>query len=266
MVTLNEAQAVNPEAIPTFETRTLYQVPIELIRENPGQPRKTFDAEGQTELVASVAKYGILEPVLLLCGPNGTAVIAAGERRVAAAREVGLTTVPGIFIDGNAAEIALIENLLRQDLTWVEEAEALERLMVEQQYTQEQLGGIIGKAQNTLSETLSLNRLPQEIRDECRGDRTISRRELVAIARKKQARSMTTAYNTYKAKQEKGKIIRKKTVPNAPQAVFDMMDKSMTKIQTIDMSAWTDHDRENFRISITSLKTAIDNYLNTLLR
>jgi hypothetical protein len=53
---------------------------------------------------------------------------------------------------------------------------------------------------------------------------------------------------------------------NAPRAVFDMMDKSMTKIRTIDMSAWTDDDRENFRISITGLKTEIDNYLNTLQR
>jgi len=262
MVTLNEASSA---AVPLYEARTLYQVSLNLVRENPDQPRKSFDAQGLAEMVESVAKHGIIQPVLFRRGPEGTAIIVAGERRITAARQVGLTEIPGIFIDGNAAEIALIENLQRQDLTWVEEAEALQRLMTEQQYTQEQLGGIIGKAQNTLSETLSLNKLPQEIRDECRGDRTISRRELVAIARKKQARSMTTAYNAYKAKLQKGKTIRKKTVPNAPQAVFDMMDKSMRSIETIDMSTWTNDDRENFRISITSLKTAIDNYLNTLL-
>jgi len=147
----------------------------------------------------------------------------------------------------------------------VEEAEALQRLMTEQQYTQEQLGGIIGKAQNTLSEILSLNKLPQEIRDECRGDRTISRTALIIIAKKKQVRSMITAYNAYKTQQQKKKTIRQKTVPNAPQAVFDMMDKAMVKIQTIDMSTWTNDDRENFRISITSLKTEIDNYLFKLL-
>jgi ParB family chromosome partitioning protein len=92
------------------------------------------------------------------------------------------------------AEIALVENLLRQDLTAVEEAEGLQALMVEQKYTQEQLGGIIGKAQNTLSEILSLNKLPQEIRDECRGDRTIAKNTLIEIAKSKQRRGMLTLY------------------------------------------------------------------------
>jgi ParB family chromosome partitioning protein len=266
MATQNDTPAVNPAEILVYEPRTLYQVPIGLIREDPDQPWKSFDAIGLEEMVASVAKHGIIQPVLFRRGPEGTAILVAGERRVAAARQVGLTEIPGIFIDGNAAEIALVENLQRQDLTIIEEAEALQRLMTEQQYTQEQLGDIIGKARNTLSETLSLNKLLPEIRDECRGDRTISRRTLVAIARKKQARSMTTAYIAYKDKLQKGKTTRKKTVPNQPQAVFDMMDKSMTKIRTIDMSAWTDDDRENFRISVTSLKTEIDNYLNTLQR
>jgi ParB family chromosome partitioning protein len=71
--------------------------------------------------------------------------------------KAGLTTIPAIFIVGNYSEIALVENLLRQDLTAVEEAEGLQSLMIEQKYTQEQLGGIIGKAQNTLSEILSQN-------------------------------------------------------------------------------------------------------------
>ena len=266
MVMLNDTPAGDAAALPLYEARTLYQVPIDLVRENPGQPRKTFDAQALAEMVESVAKHGIIQPVLFLRGPNGTAITVAGERRLAAAREVGLTAIPGIFIDGDAAEIALIENLQRQDLTWVEEAEALQLLMVEQQYTQEQLGGIIGKARNTLSETLSLNRLPQEIRDECRGDRTITRSALIAIARKKQARSMISAYKACKAKLQTEKAARRRTVPNAPQAVFDMMDKAMTKIRTIDLSAWTDNNRENFRISITSLKTEIDSYLNTLLR
>jgi len=262
MVMLNDTPAGNDAKNPVYEARTLYQVPIDLVREDPDQPRKSFDAQGLEEMVASVAKHGIIQPVIFRRGPDGTAIVVAGERRVAAARKVGLTVIPGIFMDGNAAEVALIENLQRQDLTWVEEAEALQRLMTEQKYTQEQLGGIIGKAQNTLSETLSLNKLPQEIRDDCRGDRTIPRTVLVAIARKKQARSMTTAYRAYKVKQKKGKTIRQKKTPNAPQAVFDMMDKVMTKIRSIDTSAWTNDDKTNFRTSLTSLKTEIDNYLS----
>ena len=129
---------------------------------------------------------------------------------------------------------------------------------------QEQLGGIIGKARNTLSEILSLNKLPQDGRDDCRGDRTISKSTLIAIAKKKQARAMTTAYNTYKAKQQKGKTTRHKTDTNEPQAVFDMMDKAMTKIRSINTSAWTNDNKTNFRTSLSSLKTEIDNYLAAL--
>jgi len=115
--------------------------------------------------------------------------------------------------------------------------------------------------QNTLSEILSLNKLPQEVRNDCRGDRAISKSVLIAIAKKKQARGMTTAYNAYKAKLQKGKTTRQQKDPNEPQAVFDMMDKAMMKIRSFDMTAWTDDDKTNFRTSLTSLKTEIDNYL-----
>ncbi|TSA45235.1 MAG: ParB/RepB/Spo0J family partition protein [Deltaproteobacteria bacterium] len=262
MTTLSDTPAGNPAEVPLYEARTLYQVPVDRVLPDPNQPRKSFDAQALEEMVASVAKHGIIQPVIFRRGPDGTAIVVAGERRVAAARKVGLTEIPGIFSDGNAAEIALVENLQRQDLTPIEEAEGLQALMTEQKYTQEQLGGIIGKARNTLSEILSLNKLPQDVRDDCRGDRTISKDALITIAKKKQDRSMTTAYIAYKAKLQKGKTPRKKKDPNEPQTVFDMMDKALTKIRSIDMSAWTDDDRENFRISIASLKTEIDNYLS----
>jgi len=164
-------------------------------------------------------------------------------------------------VEGNPSEIALVENLLRQDLTSVEEAEALQRLMEEQKYSQEQLAVIIGKARQTINEILLVNRLPQEIRDECRGDRKISRASLIEIARKKQVRGMQTAFNAYKAKQQKGKTTRQKKDPNEPQAFFDMVDKAMTRIQSIDTSAWTDEEKANFQTSLANLKIEINNHL-----
>jgi ParB family chromosome partitioning protein len=113
------------------------------------------------EMTASVAKHGILQPILFLVDETGNPIIVAGERRVEAAKKAGLTTIPAIFVEGNHAEIALVENLLRQDLTPIEEAEALDRLIKEQSYTHEQLAGMIGKARNTLTEILSLHRLPR---------------------------------------------------------------------------------------------------------
>lgn len=136
-----------PAPTTTYEKGNLYQLDLTQLQTDPNQPRKSMDS----------------------------LFIVAGERRYKAAQQAGLLVLPGICVEGNPAEIALVENMLRQDLTPVEEAEGLQALMTEQKYTQEQLGGIIGKAQNTLSELLSLNKLPQEVRDDCRGDRTISK-------------------------------------------------------------------------------------------
>ena len=208
---------------PQYEKGQLYQISIVDFRPDPNQPRKSMDPQALAELADSIKSVGVLQPLLFrvegggigghdpispeigIVSPDsgqvpGTLIIVAGERRWAAAQQAGLTVLPAICVEGNTAEIALVENLQRQDLTPVEEAEALGRLQEEQKYTQEQLGGIIGKAQNTLSETLSLNRLPLTIRNECRTDRTIGKKVLIAIAKKKQERGMMTAYNDYKAK------------------------------------------------------------------
>jgi ParB family transcriptional regulator, chromosome partitioning protein len=247
----------------TYKKGKLYDVPVNDLNPDPNQPRKSMDSQALEELVASIKTHGIIQPILFrVDAESSNPIIVAGERRYKAAQLAGLTAIPCICVEGNPSEIALVENMLRQDLTPVEEAEGLQTLMTEQKYTQEQLGGIIGKAQNTLSEILSLNKLPQDVRDDCRGDRTISRNALIIIAKKKQARGMTTAYIAYKAKQQKGKTTRQKKDPNEPQAVFDMMDKAMTKIRSIDTSAWTDDNKTNFQTSLTSLKTEIDNYLN----
>lgn len=269
----------------TYEKGKLYDINLTDLQADPNQPRKVIDPQALEELTASVTRHGVLVPILFRVGteieghdpttarpepvegqpadtaPQGNSLyVVAGERRCAAARNAGLTQIPALLVEGKDSEIALVENLLRQYLTPVEEAEALQRLKEEQQYTDEQLGTMIGKARTTINESLSLNKLPQEIRDDCRGDRNLTKTALVEVARKKQARSMTKAYNTLKAKQEQGRKPREKKDPNQPQALFDMMDKTMTKIRSVDTSVWTDEDKANFQTALTSLKTGIDNY------
>ena len=254
----------------TYKKGKLYDLPIIDLKPDPNQPLKSMDPQALEELTASITRVGIIQPLLFRVpvhpepvegqqSPN--LILVAGERRFRAAQLAGLLTVPGICVEGNPSEIALVENLLRQDLTSVEEAEALQRLMEEQKYSQEQLAVIIGKARQTINEILLVNRLPQEIRDECRGDRKISRASLIEIARKKQVRGMQTAFNAYKAKQQKGKTTRQKKDPNEPQAFFDMVDKAMTRIQSIDTSAWTDEEKANFQTSLANLKIEINNHL-----
>jgi len=119
----------------TYERGKLYEVPVIDFKNDPNQPRKYMDPQGLEELAASIRTHGILEPVLFRSGDQGWVIIVAGERRLAAAKMAGLHVIPGICVEGNHAEIALVENLLRQDLTTVEEAEALQRLKDDQQYT-----------------------------------------------------------------------------------------------------------------------------------
>jgi ParB family chromosome partitioning protein len=249
----------------TYDKGNLYQLDPAQLQADPNQPRKYLDPQALEELAASIVKHGVLEPILFRVAADLLYVVA-GERRVEAAKKAGLATIPAIFVEGNHAEIALVENLLRQDLTAIEEAEALQALADEQKYTHEQLAGIIGKARSTITDLLSLNRLPLEIRDECRSDPRAVRTVLIEIARKKQARAMTTAYNAYKAKQQKGKATRQKKDPNESQAFFDMMDKTMAKIRSVDTAAWTDDEKANLWISLNSLKTEISNYLDTIPR
>ncbi|MCX5856092.1 MAG: ParB/RepB/Spo0J family partition protein, partial [Deltaproteobacteria bacterium] len=180
----------------TYEKGKLYDINLNDLLSDPNQPRKVIDPQALEELTASVTRHGVLVPILFRQDQGGLLYVVAGERRCAAARNIGLTQIPSLLVEGNDSEIALVENLLRQDLTPVEEAEALQRLIEEEKYTQEQLGTMIGRARTTINESLSLNRLPKEIRDECRGDRKLTKSALVEIARKKQSRSMVKAYNT----------------------------------------------------------------------
>ncbi len=253
---------MNPQPATTYEKGNLYQISITDFKPDPDQPRKVIDPDVLAELTASIVKFGILQPLLFREAEQGRVYIVAGERRYQAAQQAGLLVIPAICVTGDYAEIALVENLQRQDLTAVEEAEALQRLKDEQKYTDEQLAGVIGKARQTVSEILTLNRLPAEIRDKCRGDRQISRRTLIDISRKAQQRGMITAYNAWMDKQNQVKGSRQKKDPNDPVAAVEIAQKTATKIGAIDTTAWTDEERANYHAAIAELRDKIDSILS----
>ena len=262
------------ETTVTYEKGKLYHVDLTQLQTDPNQPRKYIDPLALEELAASIAQHGVLEPILFRVAPattqnselktNNSFFIVAGERRVEAAKKAGLTTIPAIAVEGNFAEIALVENLLRQDLTAIEEAEALQTLMTEQKYTQEQLAGVIGKARVTVTEILSLNRLPPAIRDECRSSNTTSRRTLVEIARKKQERSMMTAWNAYKAKLAKqaAGTTRQAKTPETPEDVIVWLGKTADKLDGLETSAWTEDQQNSFGQALVHLQESIQAILN----
>jgi len=276
------------ETTAAYEKGKLYDLPITELKPDPNQPRKSMDPEALEELTASVRTYGIIQPILFRVdggtpsgqvagespegiaeagtpyGGPGTLCIVAGERRFAAARQCGLATVPGVCVEGNSAEIALVENLLRQDLTAVEEAEALQRLKEEQKYTDEQLSDVIGKSKATISESLSLNKLPQTIRDACRQDPTVPKNVLVEIARKKQVRGMQTAYEKYQEKAKKAVEGRTKQ-EKGPETAADVaawLGKAVAKLRDLDTTAWTEEEKAPFNQTLTDLQAAIQELLN----
>jgi ParB family chromosome partitioning protein len=144
------------------------EVPVDTIAANPRQPRKRFDQEGIESLTASIREQGVISPLILRRGRDGYEVVA-GERRLRAARLAGLKTVPAIVrevADAEALELALVENLQREDLNAVEEAETYRRLIEDFGQSQDGIARHVGKDRSTVSNALRLLRLPRKILDD----------------------------------------------------------------------------------------------------
>jgi len=157
--TLNERQTVHEVQV--------VKVPTDKIFPNPYQPRKIFEDDALADLAASIAQYGVLQPLLVAPAQNGTYLLIAGERRLRASKIAKLTEVPVIvseYTTQQIAEIALIENLQREDLHFLEEAEGYEQLMSQFHLTQEAMAARVGKKQSTIANKLRLLRLTANVR------------------------------------------------------------------------------------------------------
>lgn len=165
--------------------RTLVAVvPVAAVRRNPEQPRKTFDPEKLAELAASIRERGLLQPVILKREEDGGYLLMAGERRLRAAELAGIESVPALVRDDDPLEIGLIENLQREDLSPLEEAEALNTLADQRGYTHKTLAEMLGKSRPYVSNSLTLVRLPAELRREILASGIdVSRELLIAMAR-----------------------------------------------------------------------------------
>ncbi|UCF69191.1 MAG: ParB/RepB/Spo0J family partition protein [Acidobacteriota bacterium] len=166
-------------------------ISIELLEPNPDQPRR--EHQGVEELAESIREKGILEPMLVRPMGGGRFQIIAGERRYRAACHVGLTQVPCIELDVDdrgCLEISLIENLQRKDLTAFEEAEAISRLCDEFAYTHEQVARKLGKSRTSITELLSLTRMPESVKVACRRADITSKSTLMEIVRQRSEAAM----------------------------------------------------------------------------
>ena len=142
-------------------------LPVDQIRPNPYQPRKVFDKDALQELSESIQQHGVFTPILVKKSISGYELVT-GERRLRASKMAGLDTIPAILVDFDdqqMMEIALLENVQREDLNIIEEAKAYDQLIKRLNYTQEQLAHRIGKSREHITNTLRLLKLPEDVQN-----------------------------------------------------------------------------------------------------
>lgn len=178
-VKVDAESATEPEATREAEPKQqeVRSVLIESIQANRFQPRKTFHDESLEELAASIREFGVLQPLLVRPLEEGFELVA-GERRLRASKLAGLAEVPVIsreIGDKEVAEMAMIENLQREDLHFLEEAEGFQQLIVQFGFTQEELAKRVGKSQSTLANKLRLLKLEPQVRQRLQEERLSER-------------------------------------------------------------------------------------------
>ena len=149
------------------KNKEVVDLPLSELRPNPYQPRKIFDDEALNELAASIKANGVFQPIIVKKTIKGYDIVA-GERRYRASKKAGLTTIPAIvkdFTDEEMMNIALLENLQREDLTAIEEANAYKVMIENSNITQEELANRVGKSRSHITNILGLLKLPKSVQD-----------------------------------------------------------------------------------------------------
>ncbi len=186
---------------------TTVTLPLDEIVPNREQPRKQFDDEALADLSASIAQHGVLQPLLVRPMPDGSYQLVAGERRWRASRMAGLSEVPVVVRDMDeqeAAELALIENLQREDLNPMEEAIGYRTLMESYGMTQEQTAQVVNKSRPAVANALRLLQLPQEVADLVAAGRLSAGHARTVLAFEETAAQISAAHTAV----EKGLSVR----------------------------------------------------------
>lgn len=248
-----------------YKPRKQYKLDLSSINTDPSQPRKEFDEVDLHELAESIGKYGVLQPVLFTEKDDGKIVLVCGERRFQASIIAKKETIPGIYITGDdTAEIALVENLLRVDLTPIEEAEALKRLQDEKKYSNVELAAVIGKSQSSMSEILKLNKLPQELRDKYRGDRTVSRRKWLEVAKSDDPKEIMKQFKKLlnNATRDELRTARAKSTKKPEEVLKTAIDRLTALLKSVNLKELELENRNFLVENLEFLVLEINNKVN----
>ena len=262
-----EAQEDHPANFGSYEDGQYIIVETDIIKPNPDQPRQSFDQVKLEELANSIKEKGLLQPLVVRVDENRNFFLIAGERRLRACKIAGLSTVPTIIKSGDPAELALIENIQREDLNPIDEAEALNRLVIDHDYTHEQLASVVSKGRSTLTETLSLTKLPEEIKEECRRADNYPRRLLVEIAKQNTPDQMLSLFARVKEGNLKSAQVREITraareKQRTPAAIALDKTQTLTKhLSKLELTTIQDAEKNQLFFELQALKNTIDKLL-----
>jgi len=259
----------HPANLNDYQDGSFCNVEIDLIITDPDQPRKFFNPDSLAELSQSIKQKGVLQPIIIRKDDEGKIYLVAGERRYIASKMAELEKIPAILTKGNPIEIAIIENLQRDDLKPIEEAEALNQMVKKYNYTQEQLALVIGKARTTITETLSLNKMPEEIKKECRRADNFPRRLLVEVAKQKTNKEMINLFTRIKENNLSSSQVRnitrkrEKTKQRTPAAIAiektSFLDNCLAKL---DFNSIEETEKLQLMANLEVLKNSIEKIIN----
>jgi ParB family chromosome partitioning protein len=244
-----------------YECGKLYDLELSKLTPNPDQPRKVFpDVEIQV-LADSIKEKGLLQPILVKELEDEQIIIVSGERRFRAHQLLELDTIPAWFTTGDAEELALVENLVREDLSAIETAEALKKLSDKfGKDSNAALAKLIGKAKSTVSEILSLNKLPEDLREKARGDKRFALRELKKIAKKRDENKKRELFDKYQAKLDSTSKRTRTTGEDLHQKKISAMQAYFTNMAADDKI----RELNSLREQLNNLKDEIETILNNL--
>lgn len=233
---------------------------------NKDQPRKTFDEGALQELADSIVQHGVLQPLLVRPLPSGGYQLVAGERRWRASRIAGLKEVPVVvkeLSDVETMEIAIIENLQREDLNPIEEAEGLQALIDRCGFTQEDVAVSVGKSRPAIANALRLLKLPQEIRDMTKNGEISAGHARALLAFDNEAMIFEAANNIVKNKltvrdvERLAKMSEKKTRSRSSSrrrdSFYDEVELSLTEVLGRKVKVYNSRDKGTLEIEFYSV-------------
>ncbi|NLM75804.1 MAG: nucleoid occlusion protein [Clostridiaceae bacterium] len=235
-----------------FENKKITMIPIDLIRPNPYQPRKKFDQSSMDELCKSIKQYGVIQPINVRKISNTHYELVAGERRLRATAMSGQKEIPAIIVDvgeDDSAVMALIENLQRENLGYMEEAEGYLNLIKEHGLTQEELAQKIGKSQSTIANKIRLLRLPPMVK-KILADNGLTERHARALLKLNDEQLQLKVLQKVV---EKGLNVRK-----TEELVQKVIDKYCNPSKDTDNKARITKSIKDIRIFVNIIRQAID--------